>query len=121
MLPELLVRSLVHGLGYRFTLHRPDLPGKPDLVFPSRRKVIFVHGCFWHSHKCKIAHTPKSNQGYWGPKLRRNKIRDAKNAEALKADGWKALLIWECQLKDAVAVEKVVKQFLGTAKARKTE
>ena len=73
MKPELAVRSLVHRLGYRFRLHRKDLPGKPDLAFGPRRKVIFVHGCFWHGHNCKKAHIPKSNRGYWGPKQRRNK------------------------------------------------
>jgi DNA mismatch endonuclease (patch repair protein) len=112
MLPELAVRSLVHKLGYRFRLHRSNLPGKPDLVFPSRRKVIFVHGCFWHSHECKIAHVPKSNQGYWGPKLQRNKIRDAKNVEALRAEGWKVLVIWECKTRDERGLSKQVRTFL---------
>jgi DNA mismatch endonuclease (patch repair protein) len=87
MQPELKVRSLVHKLGYRFRLHRKDLPGKPDLVFGPRRKVIFVHGCFWHSHNCKTAHVPKSNLEYWGPKLERNKTRDGKNIEALQMKG----------------------------------
>lgn len=95
MRPELAVRSLVHRLGFRFRLHRKDLPGKPDLVFVARRKVIFVHGCFWHSHRdCKVVHTPKSNVGYWGPKLQRNQVRDSKNIEALTAAGWKPLVIW---------------------------
>src|SRR6266581_695316 len=86
MRPELTVRHLVHKLGYRFRLHRTDLPGRPDLVFVSRRRVIFVHGCFWHSHQgCKIAHKPKSNAGYWGPKLKRNQARDKKNLKALTA------------------------------------
>src|ERR1035441_7586556 len=89
MRPELAVRSLVHKLGYRYRLHKRDLPGKPDLVFASRRKVIFVHGCFWHSHKgCKAAHVPKSNLAYWGPKLQRNQTRDLKNINTLTADGW---------------------------------
>ena len=77
MLPELAVRRLVHKLGYRFRLHRATLPGQPDLVFGPRRKVIFVHGCFWHSHGCKKAHVPKSNRHYWLPKLRRNRTRDS--------------------------------------------
>src|ERR1017187_4851135 len=113
MLPELTVRSLVHKLGYRFRLHRKDLPGKPDLVFAARRKVIFVHGCFWHSHNCKTAHVPKSNPDYWGPKLQRNQARDRKNSEALRAAGWAALVIWECELKDRGLVAGRVKKFLG--------
>jgi|SRR5579864_1983291 len=112
MLPELAVRSLVHKLGYRFRLHRSDLPGKPDLVFPSRRKVIFVHGCFWHSHKCQIAHMPKSNKGYWGPKLQRNKTRDAKNVSELEADGWKVLVIWECKTRNERRLSGQVRRFL---------
>ncbi len=113
MLPELAVRSMVHRMGYRFRLHRKDLPGKPDLVFVSRRKVIFLHGCFWHAHDCKKAHTPKSNAAYWGPKLERNQARDTRNIEALRAAGWKPLVIWECELKDATAMRKLLKRFLG--------
>jgi DNA mismatch endonuclease (patch repair protein) len=113
MLPELAVRSMVHGMGYRFRLHRKDLPGKPDLVFVSRRKVIFVHGCFWHSHDCTVAHVPKSNPDYWVPKLQRNRLRDSKNLEALRSDGWQPLVIWECELKDSRAVGVRVKRFLG--------
>jgi len=116
MLPELAVRSLVHKLGYRFRLHRKDLPGKPDLVFPSRHKVIFVHGCFWHSHQgCKAAHVPKTNLDYWLPKLQRNQARDARNIAALSADGWKSLIIWECELKDTAGALRTVKRFLGRA------
>lgn len=113
MKPELAVRSLVHKLGYHFRLHRKDLPGKPDLAFSSRRKVIFVHGCFWHSHDCKTAHIPKSNQSYWLPKLERNQARDEKNAQALASMGWQALTIWECEIRDAARIEKRVKAFLG--------
>jgi DNA mismatch endonuclease, patch repair protein len=113
MLPELRIRSLVHNLGYRFQLHRKDLPGKPDLVFASRRKVIFVHGCFWHSHNCKIAHVPKSNVSYWLSKLERNRDRDKKNVKALRAGGWACFIIWECETKDCSAVAARVKKFLG--------
>jgi len=118
MLPELTVRQLVHKLGYRFRLHRADLPGKPDLVFASRRKVIFVHGCFWHSHDCKAAHVPKSNRGYWIPKLQRNQLRDSNNIGALNARGWKSLVIWECEAKRISAVVPKVRKFLGSRARR---
>jgi DNA mismatch endonuclease (patch repair protein) len=111
--PEIAVRSLVHKLGYRFRLHRRDLPGKPDLVFPARRKVIFVHGCFWHSHACKTGLIPNTNRSFWLPKLRRNKARDTKNIEALTRLGWDALVIWQCELKNTATVCTCVKRFLG--------
>ncbi len=112
MLPELSVRSLVHNLGYRFRLHRKDLPGKPDLVFASRRKVIFVHGCFWHSHSCKIAHVPKSNVSYWVPKLKRNRVRDRKNVKALRAGGWACFVVWECETRNEGLLRKRLAGFL---------
>jgi DNA mismatch endonuclease (patch repair protein) len=112
-LPEIEVRSLVHGLGYRFRLHRADLPGKPDLAFPVRRKVIFVHGCFWHSHNCKSGLIPKSHQDFWLPKLRRNKVRDSKNLKALAVQGWKAMVIWQCELRDSRSLRLKIKRFLG--------
>jgi DNA mismatch endonuclease, patch repair protein len=115
--PELEVRSLVHGLGYRFRLHRADLPGKPDLSFPARRKVIFVHGCFWHSHACKSGLIPNSNRDFWLPKLTQNKVRDARNLNALTQQGWKVLIIWECELKDTRALCLMVKRFLGNRKS----
>jgi DNA mismatch endonuclease, patch repair protein len=96
--PEMAVRRLVHSMGYRYRLHRSDLPGKPDLVFPSRGKVIFVHGCFWHQHGCKGSHLPKSNQEYWIPKLERNRVRDAEHIRNLAEKGWKALILWDCEL-----------------------
>lgn len=99
--PEVFVRRLLHKHGYRFRLHRSDLPGKPDIVFPSRRKVIFVHGCFWHQHQsrhCKASQLPTSNQNYWLPKLQRNKKRDAKVIAELRALGWLSLVIWECEI-----------------------
>jgi DNA mismatch endonuclease, patch repair protein len=116
--PELVVRSLVHRLGYRFRLHRKDLPGKPDLVFVSRRKVVFVHGCFWHSHKdCKAAHMPKSNVNYWGPKLNRNRSRDKRNIRVLAQLGWKAFVVWECDTGDEILLGKRLERFLDkTAK-----
>lgn len=102
--PELIARSLLHSLGYRFTVNGPrnrKLPGKPDIVLPKYRTVVFVHGCFWHRHpNCKIATTPKSNQDYWLPKFRRNVERDRQNQKALQKAGWNVLVIWECELKD---------------------
>ncbi len=113
MEPEMLVRRMVHALGYRYRLHQADLPGKPDLVFSARRKVIFVHGCFWHSHSCQLAHAPKSNLGYWLPKLNRNKERDKAHLAALKAAGWKTLIIWECKLKHSKQLQPRIMKFLG--------
>jgi len=113
MRPELAVRSLVHKMGYRYRLHKKDLPGRPDLVFPSRRKVIFVHGCFWHAHKhCKAAHLPKSNLEDWGPKLERNRTRDRENIEGLNADGWESMVVWECEVKTQDELEKRLLDFL---------
>lgn len=113
MRPELAVRRLVHKMGFRYRLHKKDLPGKPDLVFAVRRKVIFVHGCFWHSHYgCKAAHVPKSNLHYWRPKLQRNRVRDRKSIDALNAAGWRTLIIWECETKDEVSLSQRLKGFL---------
>jgi DNA mismatch endonuclease (patch repair protein) len=117
MLPELAVRRLAYKMGYRYRLHKKDLPGKPDLVFSSRRKVIFVHGCFWHSHNCKVAHTPKSNLAYWMPKLERNKTRDRRNIEALAANGWQALVVWECEVADERKLKSQLKTFLDGPQA----
>src|SRR5436853_1617813 len=99
MKPEMLVRRMVHSMGYRYRLHKKDLPGKPDLVFGQRKKAIFVHGCFWHGHdaeSCPDRRTPKSNVSYWSPKLARNRERDAEHVQALESAGWKVLTIWEC-------------------------
>lgn len=117
MKPEMMVRSLVHGMGYRYRLHAKDLPGKPDLLFRSRKKIIFVHGCFWHQHQkasCKDGRAPKSNLGYWAGKLARNVERDACSVDALKAMDWRVLVLWECDiLKDGAALEKRIRRFLG--------
>ncbi len=99
--PERKVRSLLHKLGYRFRIHRPDLPGKPDIVLPKRRTVVFVHGCFWHRHQgCPRATTPASRQEYWLPKFRRTVDRDRKNQEELRQRGWNVVVVWECETKD---------------------
>ena len=120
--PELVLRSLIHRLGYRFRLHRRDLPGHPDIVFPALRKVIFMHGCFWHQHPgCREGRMPGSRVDYWRPKLDRNLIRDAANQSRLKEEGWKVLVIWECELKDLAAVKKTVTEFLGRSRASKTD
>lgn len=98
--PEMAVRKLTHALGYRFRLHRKDLPGKPDLVFTSRRKIIFVHGCFWHQHRCKRGNRiPSSRREYWLPKLQRNAARDKTVLRQLRKLGWRVLVVWECQTK----------------------
>lgn len=98
----MLVRSIVHGLGYRYSLHRKDLPGKPDLVFPSRKKIIFVHGCFFHVHACRYGQVvPRTNAEFWAKKRQANVDRDKKILEALEAHGWQVLTIWECQTKKA--------------------
>lgn len=114
--PEMVVRRLIHRLGYRYRLHRRDLPGNPDLVFPRLGKVIFVHGCFWHRHPsadCKLARMPKSRLDFWQAKLEGNRSRDQRNHESLERAGWKVLVVWECELKDKEQLENIVTRFLG--------
>ncbi|NMY43490.1 DNA mismatch endonuclease Vsr [Pseudomonas sp. WS 5013] len=112
--PEMLVRRLVFSMGYRYRLHGSRLPGHPDMVFKGRRKVIFVHGCFWHRHEgCKLARLPKSRLDFWLPKLEGNRQRDAQKLEQLCEQGWKSLVIWECELKDLGSLEKRLRAFLG--------
>ncbi len=111
--PELLVRSLVHGMGYRFRLHRNDLPGCPDIVFPSRGKIIFVHGCFWHGHSCsRGSRIPKTNSEYWKRKIEKNIARDRQNLETLASMGWNCLVVWECELKDREKLTSTIGDFL---------
>lgn len=111
--PELLVRRLAHSLGYRYRLHGAKLPGKPDLVFARRKKVVFVHGCFWHRHAgCRKATTPATHLDYWLPKFERTVERDQQNIERLSALGWSALVVWECELKDLNALGQRLKAFL---------
>lgn len=112
--PEMVVRRLVHGLGFRYRLHDAKLPGKPDLVFSRKRKVIFVHGCFWHRHQnCSLARIPKSNQEFWTAKLNGNKLRDETNLRKLHEAGWEALVIWECELRNMNALTDRLQSFLG--------
>lgn len=114
MKPELVVRRLVHSLGYRYRLHRNDLPGKPDLVLGPRRKVIFVHGCFWHQHAgCREGRIPKSNQTYWQPKLARNVERDQRVQRELAEAGWTVIVVWECEISDLDTLKERISGFLG--------
>lgn len=115
--PEIAVRRIAHALGFRFRLHRQDLPGCPDLVFPRLRKIILVHGCFWHGHSCpRGARAPKSNQAYWTAKIARNHARDRRNLRQLRALGWKVLVIWECATRDSVRLEAKIARFLRGSK-----
>ncbi|PZQ11909.1 MAG: very short patch repair endonuclease [Ancylobacter novellus] len=103
--PEMLVRRTAHALGYRFRLHRKDLPGSPDLVFPRFGTAVFVHGCFWHGHECaRGSRKPKTNAAYWEAKIARNVARDERAREALEAAGWRVVTLWECELKDRDAL-----------------
>jgi DNA mismatch endonuclease (patch repair protein) len=112
--PERRVRRTAFALGYRYRLHRRDLPGAPDLVFPGRRKVVFVHGCFWHGHACKRGdRPPAANAAYWSSKIARNRARDAKARRALKALGWSVLTLWECELGDEARLRRRLTAFLG--------
>lgn len=111
--PEMVVRRLAHGMGFRYRLHSPKLPGKPDLVFTRLRKIVEVRGCFWHQHgKCIDSHIPKSKPEYWLPKLRRNQDRDFENLQKLKALGFRVLVVWECEVKDSRRLETKLCRFL---------
>jgi len=111
--PEMVVRRLLHRMGYRYRLHRKDLPGKPDIVFGSRRKVIFIHGCFWHGHSCKRGNRlPRTNAEYWMAKIAGNIKRHAKQLDELAAAGWTELTLWECELVDEKVVERRLRDFL---------
>lgn len=111
--PEMTVRRIAHGMGYRYRLHRKDLPGKPDLVFSRRRAVIFVHGCFWHQHDCRDGRVPTANITYWQTKLARNVQRDEQSHNELESLGWRVLTLWECELKEADNIKARLRDFLG--------
>ena len=118
-LPELIVRRAVHALGFRFRLHRKDLPGTPDLVFPRLRKVIFVDGCFWHGHQgCRKGALPKSRVEYWEPKIRRNIERDKEVRSLLRDSGWDVLTIWQCETKETETLGSRLKDFLWSTPKR---
>ena len=112
--PELEVRRILHRLGYRYRLHRRGLPGTPDIVFTSRKKVIFVHGCFWHRHEgCRHSTTPKTRVAFWKDKFEKNVERDSRNLRSLRQLGWKPLVIWQCQTEDAQRLGRRLARFLG--------
>lgn len=118
--PEMLVRRLVHRMGFRYRLHDRNLPGSPDLVFKSRRKAIFVHGCFWHRHPdptCKLTRMPKSQLDFWKPKLEGNRQRDLRHQSELDAIGWKYLVVWECELRHKEQLENRLLTFLAEEEA----
>jgi DNA mismatch endonuclease (patch repair protein) len=117
--PELTVRRLVHSMGFRYRVHQRNLPGRPDMVFSSRRKVIFVHGCFWHRHDCRYGQvTPRTNSEFWEEKISSNVTRDARNMTELSSLGWTALVIWECELKYVHGLKRRLRRFLARSTAR---
>lgn len=117
--PELMLRRLLHAIGYRFRLHGKSLPGTPDIVFPGRHKVIWQHGCFWHAHPgCRFATIPKTHAEYWAIKFARNQERDAENMTRLKEMEWSSLIVWECELKEIEAVRAKVIAFLGPTRMK---
>jgi DNA mismatch endonuclease (patch repair protein) len=112
--PELIVRSLLHDMGYRFRLHRSDLPGKPDITLPKHKKIIFVHGCFWHGHMdCRRSKRPTTNEKFWHDKLDKNIERDRRNIRALKALGWDVLIVWMCEVNNVSELKGKLLSFLG--------
>jgi len=111
--PEKTVRKLLHGLGFRYRLHVSDLPGKPDIVLPKFKTVIFVNGCFWHGHKCRRGHTPLSNLDYWEPKVKRNIERDKKNKAKLRRLGWRVITVWECETTDMTRLRKKMRSLIS--------
>lgn len=113
--PEMVVRRLIHGMGYRYRLQARDLPGRPDIVLRKHKKAIFVHGCFWHRHpdpSCKLARLPKTRLDFWLPKLEGNRKRDIANVERLEAMGWQVLLVWECELRDREQLRNELRRFI---------
>lgn len=114
--PEMVVRRMLHAMGYRYRLHAKELPGKPDIVFRPRRKAIFVHGCFWHRHpdpSCRLARFPKSRADFWKSKFEANRLRDREDSRKLFEMGWDVLVVWECELRDAEQLGNKLKRFIG--------
>lgn len=112
--PEMIVRRHLHRLGFRYRLHRRDLPGSPDLVFPALKKVVFVHGCYWHGHECRWGKLPKSNATYWQDKIQTNRKRDARNVADLRSLGWDVYTVWQCELREKDAALDRIVEFLGS-------
>ena len=111
--PEMAVRSLLHNMGYRFRLHRNDLPGTPDIVLPGRHVALFVHGCYWHGHGCRTGKLPKSRLDYWGPKINANRARDRRKENALAAAGWRVAVVWQCELADREGLTNRLREILN--------
>lgn len=118
--PEMIVRRILHRMGYRYRLHGYDLPGRPDIVFSRRKKIIQVFGCYWHGHECKVGKLPKSKLEYWGPKIQGNKARDQRNRLSLEQLGWSVLEIWECDTRGSHDLNKTLRSFLGPVKSGKS-
>jgi len=119
--PELALRSMLHRAGYRFRVHGRGLPGTPDLVFSARRKVVWLHGCFWHRHEgCRFATVPKTRTDYWIPKFARNRERDTEHAARLRQMGWRSLVVWECEMRRPDVIGGRVSEFLGPPKHRRS-
>lgn len=116
---EMAVRRMIFALGYRYRLHGKNLPGRPDVVFPARRKLLFVHGCFWHGHKCPKGRPPKSRLDYWIPKIEQNRKRDRRQSNQLRRSGWKVLVVWQCELKAKARFVRKIVRFLGRRAPRK--
>jgi DNA mismatch endonuclease (patch repair protein) len=112
--PEMIVRKLVHGMGYRYRLHNKTLPGTPDLTLRSRKKIIFVHGCFWHRHRCKRGTIPATRKKFWTDKLEGNRQRDRQNIRKLRRDGWQVMVVWECWCKDPDSLTEKLRNFLSS-------
>ena len=111
--PEMRVRRLVHGMGYRYRLHDRRIPGTPDLVFRPRRRAIFVHGCYWQGHACKLGRLPKSSLSFWQEKIATNRLRDERVQREIHGIGWHALVLWECELRDSERLKRSIKEFLN--------
>lgn len=118
--PEMCVRQMLHSHGYRYRLHRKDLPGRPDIVFASKRKVIFIHGCFWHGHGCTKGKLPVSRLEYWKPKIEQNKARDTRNLVELETEGWQVLTIWQCEMSDRQVLWTRLQEFVDDQVRRST-